>query len=449
MYPPLDTATNKESFTMPEAPTPAQINLDNHPCFNREACSDYGRVHLPVAPKCNIQCNFCNRDFDCVNESRPGVTSSVLSPGQALAYLKEVMKRHGNISVVGIAGPGDPFANPEETLETFRLVREAFPKMILCLSTNGLGLTEAHVKELAELQVSHVTLTINAVEPEIGGQVYSWARYEKRIFRGEKAGALMIEKQLQALRWIKAYGMIGKVNAIILPGVNDQHIPEIARKVAAMGADIMNCIPVLPVEGTAFAHLPEPDAKMRFAVRTKCSEHVNQMTHCARCRADAVGKLGHQNSAEMDELLRSCARLPIDPSQDRPYVAVASREGMLVNQHLGETLSFTLFGEDPDNPGDYVEVGTRSAPPSGGRDERWSKLGDTLSDCRALLVAAAGTTPKAALMRKGIQIVEMEGMIESGLDSIFQGTDLPPVLQRTFTGCSKGAGCGGDGTGCG
>jgi nitrogen fixation protein NifB len=98
------------------------MNLDNHPCFNPGACKSFGRVHLPVAPRCNIQCKFCNRKFDCVNETRPGVTSAVLSPGQAMVYMEEVFAQKGNISVVGIAGPGDPFANPEVTLETLSRV---------------------------------------------------------------------------------------------------------------------------------------------------------------------------------------------------------------------------------------------------------------------------------------------------------------------------------------
>ena len=86
------------------------MNFENHPCFNAKAHKSHGRVHLPVAPRCNIQCNFCNRKFDCVNESRPGVTSGVLTPHQAMAYLEEVFKIKKNIAVVGIAGPGDPFA---------------------------------------------------------------------------------------------------------------------------------------------------------------------------------------------------------------------------------------------------------------------------------------------------------------------------------------------------
>ena len=112
------------------------MDLKNHPCFNDKVRHLFARVHLPVAPKCNVQCNFCNRKFDCVNESRPGVSSAVLSPGQALAYLEKMMEKMPNISVVGIAGPGDPFANPDETMETLRRVRERYPEMLLCVATN-------------------------------------------------------------------------------------------------------------------------------------------------------------------------------------------------------------------------------------------------------------------------------------------------------------------------
>ncbi len=65
------------------------LDLTQHPCFNSEARHRTARMHLPVAPKCNIQCNYCNRKFDCVNESRPGVTSAVLTPRQAVNYLDQ------------------------------------------------------------------------------------------------------------------------------------------------------------------------------------------------------------------------------------------------------------------------------------------------------------------------------------------------------------------------
>ena len=99
-----------------------------------KAHKSFGRVHLPVAPRCNVQCKICNRKFDCVNESRPGVTSGILTPYQSMVYLEKVFAGKKNISVVGIAGPGDPFANSEETLDTLKRVRETYPDMILCVA---------------------------------------------------------------------------------------------------------------------------------------------------------------------------------------------------------------------------------------------------------------------------------------------------------------------------
>ena len=124
------------------------LDLTQHPCFNSDVRHKSGRIHLPVAPKCNIQCNYCDRKFDCMNESRPGVTSAVLEPRQALAYLDKVLERVPQLKVVGIAGPGDPFATPDETLETLRLVREKYPEMLLCVASNGLNLAP-YAEELA------------------------------------------------------------------------------------------------------------------------------------------------------------------------------------------------------------------------------------------------------------------------------------------------------------
>ena len=84
--------------------TDMNLNLTNHPCFNDKVRHTFGRVHLPVAPRCNIQCKFCNRKFDCINESRPGVTSGVLSPAQAMVYLDSVFEKKKNISEMLLTG---------------------------------------------------------------------------------------------------------------------------------------------------------------------------------------------------------------------------------------------------------------------------------------------------------------------------------------------------------
>jgi nitrogen fixation protein NifB len=426
------------------------IDFNNHPCFSKDAHKKYGRVHLPVAPRCNMQCNFCNRKFDCVNESRPGVTSTVLTPPQALAYLDHVLQRQPEISVVGIAGPGDPFANPEETMQTLRLVRAKYPKMMLCLATNGLGIGP-YIDELADLQVSHVTITITAINPAIAGEIYAWIRDGKRPLRGEEAATLLIARQTEALFRLKSKGIVVKINSIIIPGINDEHIPDIARKVGEMGADIMNCMPLVPVKGSAFEELPEPDALTTARVRLQSGLHLPQMSHCARCRADAVGFIGENVTAEQVATLRHFANGSLNPAEDaaHPYVAVATLEGALVNQHLGEADRLVIFEQNIERPGAFRLVEIRRAPDEGGGEARWAALAESLKDCRAILVNAAGPTPQKTLADHGLKVIEMDGLIEEGLKAVFAGEPIPASMKRRFTGCGAGISCKGTGTGCG
>jgi nitrogen fixation protein NifB len=422
-----------------------KITVENHPCFNPKACHKVGRMHLPVAPRCNVMCNFCNRKYDCVNESRPGVTSSILRPHQALEFVNRTFDQRNDITVVGIAGPGDPFANAEETLETLRLVRRNYPDVLLCTSSNGLGIGP-HLQELKDLNVTHVTITIPSIDPEIAGKIYGWVRHEKKVYRGTEAGALMISKQLEAVARLSDLGIMAKVNSIIIPGINDEHIVDVARKVAELGADVMNCIPMIPVEGATFAHLSEPDAKMVTRVRFQAGEHVRQMLHCARCRSDAVGLIGKDDPEANRKMIESCASIPLDPAARRPYVAVATQEGVLVNLHLGEAPQFHIFSQEEN--GAFKHKSIRLSPPKGGGSERWQLLARSLRDCRAVLVNAAGPAPKAELEKLGIQVIEMEGLIEEGLDCVYAGKPIPKLLQRRFTSCSSGAECRGTGTGC-
>lgn len=414
---------------------------ENHPCFNPDAKGKFGRVHLPVAPKCNVQCGFCNRKFDCVNESRPGVTSTLLSPGQALHYVHRLVDIGKPISVAGIAGPGDPFANPHETMATLRLLHRRLPDILLCVSTNGLGILP-YVDELAELQVSHVTITISAVDPEIGQHIYRWIRDGKRVYRGIEAARIMIERQTAAVKALKAAGITVKINSILIPGVNDEHMVDIACQCHELGADLHNVIPLSPVEGTDFASVPEPDSMMVNRQRALCGEWLPQMTHCQRCRADACGMLKDGTTQETLEMLREAAAAPVVPDENRPYVAVASHEGMLVNQHLGEADSFRIYAKTAH---EVHCIGERDAPPKGGGMDRWQTLAERLSDCRAILVASAGPKPTEVISKSGVKVIVMEGLIEEAVEAVLEGRAVKAPV-RAF---KCGAGCTGDGSGCG
>jgi nitrogen fixation protein NifB len=424
------------------------MKLNNHPCFNQKAHHRFGRVHLPVAPRCNMQCKFCNRLFDCVNESRPGVTSAVLSPAQAMVYLEEVLRQKPNISVVGIAGPGDPFANAEQTLETFGRVRARYPEMMLCVASNGLNLSP-YLDQLAELQVTHVTVTVNAVDPKISAQIYSWMRIDKRVVRAEQGTGILLARQMKAIQGLKQRGITVKVNSIILPGINAHHIEAVAARMKTLGVDLFNCMPYFPNAGSELEHLAEPTAEEADAIRGAAGRHIKQMRHCTRCRSDAVGLLNEQPSQALMTALKNCQHLNVSASENhkvsqRPYVAVASLEGVLVNQHLGEARQVLIYGEIEGRIG-LIE--TRRTPEPGSGMARWATLAEVLSDCRALLVSGVGSNPKKVLGLAGIEVIECEGVIDEAVRAVFVGESLNHMAVRKVSAC--GVGCGGNQMGCG
>jgi len=269
---------------------PEQLRrIREHPCFSERACHAFGRAHVPVAPKCNIQCNYCIRDYDCVNESRPGVTSKVLSPEEAVDLVRRAIEKFPYIKVIGIAGPGEPLAN-EGTFETLRLLQEEFPNVIKCLSTNGLLLPEK-IDLLKKYDVGNVTVTLNAVDPEIGAKIYEFIIYKGKKYTGVEGARILLENQLRGIEMAIERHMIVKINTVYIPGINEDHIPEIARKVGEMGVYNFNLIPL--IAQYKFADIAPPTPEMKRKMQDECEKYVRQMRHCQRCRSDAVGRLGH------------------------------------------------------------------------------------------------------------------------------------------------------------
>lgn len=261
--------------------------IHGHPCFGGNRHKN-GRMHLAVAPRCNIKCAYCDRKHDCANESRPGVTSRIATPLQALQQVREMMtdERFSKvITVIGIAGPGDPLAN-DETFQTFRLVKKEFPQLLLCMSTNGLLLPD-RIDQLDEIGLQSLTITINAISPAVGARIYRHVNYHGVNHAGIEGAALLIDKQLEGLRRAAELGMVVKINCVLIPGVNDLEIPLIAAKVSELGGDIMNIMPLIPQAELKDSQPPTPE--QLDAIRSINESIIPQFRHCSQCRADAVG----------------------------------------------------------------------------------------------------------------------------------------------------------------
>ncbi len=399
-----------------------------HPCFNCGA-HDYARMHLPVAPKCNISCNYCVRKYDCPNESRPGVTTKILKPEEAFHKYMEVKKRVPNLSVVGIAGPGDALANFEETKKTLELIRGQDKEVTFCLSTNGLMLPQ-YAGELIDLGVSHVTVTMNAVDPEIGGKIYKYINYMGAYYYGETAAAILMANQLAGIKMLALQGIVCKVNIVMLKGINDGHIPEVVKKVKETGGTITNIMQLIPVPGSVFENLPLVNNHEIMAMRKQCGETIQQMYHCKQCRADAIGTLGSDRSLEFNACHKEKEAEPVSEVKDKTLtdeertfqVAVATKSGMLVDQHFGQVSEFYVYEYNHGNAvfkeRRNIEKYCDGKEECGDKEDRIEAIIKTIADCDAVIAMRIGESPKYKLSQRGIRVFATYDRIEDSVKKV-------------------------------
>ncbi len=262
-----------------------------HPCYNEKLHDKVGRIHLPVAPRCNIACKFCKRCMgsESACEDRPGVATHILKPEEVEDYLNEMLKKIPNLKVVGIAGPGDSLFN-KETFETLEILKNKFPDLVSCLSTNGLLLPK-YAEKLKDLGVKTITVTVNAIKPEILKDIVEWIYYDGKVYKGEEGAKILIKNQMEGIKKAHDLGLVVKINTVLIPEINMDHIPEIAEAFKDI-AYIQNIIPLIPIykmEG-----LRRPTCEEISNVRDKCEEYLHQFRACQQCRADAAGLLSEK-----------------------------------------------------------------------------------------------------------------------------------------------------------
>lgn len=266
--------------------------LPFHPCMNNDAHSRVPRLHLPVAPGCNLSCRFCEREVDSHNvlNRAPGVSAGVMSPEQAFERAKGFLRQWGMSAIVGIAGPGDPLAN-QETLRTFRLIRNQYKDAKLCVCTNGLNLPDA-VAELVELNIEFLTVTLNGLDPAVVAKIQPWIIKGGTRLTGRKGAEVLVRNQLQGIEAAVAAGLCVKINTVVVPGINDVHIAALALKAKELGARVFNPMPLIPRAG--FRNLKAPsNAHMRL-IHKVCQTQLPVFTMCRQCRADAEGIPGRE-----------------------------------------------------------------------------------------------------------------------------------------------------------
>ncbi len=429
-----------------------QEKINNHPCYSEGAHQHYARIHVPVAPACNIQCNYCNRKYDCSNESRPGVTSGKLTPQDSVKKVLYVGGEIQQLSVVGIAGPGDALANPEKTFKTFRLLQEKAPDLKLCLSTNGLRLPD-YIDEIVKYNVDHVTVTINTVDEtgEIGAKIYPWIHWNHHKIKGVDGAKLLLEKQLEGIKMLTDRGILVKANSVLIPGINDHDLPNVAKKLKELNVFLHNIMPLLssPEFGTKFglAGIPSATDQEVMAAQEACGMDMKLMSHCRQCRADAVGLIGEDRGAEFtkeiyadmdfselesrydlvsrkefhnkietwrEALQKANERIKIEQASKEQLssngitklVAVTTAGEGVINMHFGSAKEFLIY-EAGDKAIKFVmhrkiESAYCSGPENCHGNNPIEEIKQTLKDCDILLTEKIGDCPMAELGSIGL-----------------------------------------------
>ena len=394
--------------------------LSEHPCFCEDAHHSFARMHLPVAPRCNIQCNYCNRKFDCSNESRPGVTSVVLEPQQALQKVKAVKEAIPQLSVIGIAGPGDPLAN-EATFESLELIGKEMPGLTLCVSTNGLALPDC-AQRLYDLGVRFVTVTMNCTDPEIGAKIYDAVIFDGKKYSGVEGAKILRDRQIEGIKKCVALGMLVKINIVMIPDINDSHIPDLVAYVRSLGIYMVNILPLIPVEGTKFSDLRAPTPLERRDMMDRCGLDGRMMRHCRQCRADAIGLLGQDRSAEFANiegcgLKDSRINVTFETEHDESKVAVATSDGKNVNSGFGNASEFRIYATDGNTVRFLKTVAIDRSGSVAGKDHRdhIESIIRQLEDCGTVIVEEIGPMPSKILSELGVRVVITQGDVNEAV----------------------------------
>lgn len=286
------------------------------------------------------------------------------------------------------------------------------------------------------------------VDPAIGVKIYPWVHYKRKRYRGLEGVKILHEKQIEGLEALKEADILCKVNSVLIPGVNDHHIPEVNKVINEYGAFIHNIMPLIsaPEHGTHFGLTGQrgPTTAELKKVQDQCAGNMKIMRHCRQCRADAVGLLGEDRSQEFSKEKFSEMTSEYDPAKrqevhagiekfreevkiakdlvkntnlvtsgQKILVAVATKGSGLVNQHFGHAKEFQIYEVD----GKTVEfIAHRRVDHycQGGYGENATldNIIKTLSDCKGVLVAKIGELPKKQLHQAGIKTVEAYDLVD-------------------------------------
>lgn len=128
----------------------------------------------------------------------------------------------------------------------------------------------------------------------------------------------------------------------------------------------------------------------------------------------------------------------------RPYMAVASIDGLFINMDLKESEKLRVYKPKEKDP-ELIDI--RSLPNKNVKGTaRWKELADTLKDCSHLLVHGIDRGSLGILSNSGIKVYIIEGFIDKAIVNLYTGKDISYMLYKEDE--EQPDSCCGEQTGC-
>ncbi len=240
--------------------------LKEHSCSEKVVHFKFNRLNLCLESESNVGCNYCDSTMDA--------SIKASNAEEAIELIRDAAHKDSRLRIIELSATGDALAT-DATFKVLRMVKAEFPYFTRGVKTNGLLLPKK-LHRLKDLGVSAVTVTVNAVDSEVGSELYSYVRLNGKTVRGADAFEVLSINQLEGIRNAVDAGLIVKVKAACIRGVNSAHLVDVARTVRTLGAYEINVESAVPAG--RLAGLPVATSDEINEVRGYCEEAYESST---------------------------------------------------------------------------------------------------------------------------------------------------------------------------
>ena len=340
--------------------------------------------------------------------------------------------------VVELDGPGDPLASAADVLRALALLQDHHPEVRVGLVIDGPLLAE-YTSELTSLGVAYLVVRLDAASERSARKLIDGARFRGETLDADRAAALYLEESHRAFGLAHAAGLPVAVRTTLHPLVNMEEIGSLAALARRAGAERMDLVAPEPAIAAGRFRAVRPTAHEMAAAKQTMVTHFGSTDEDELASVEGLLRawlrpsrfdLVDPNSLPTDGVERALVDAPNEeggvhlPRRKTQVVAVASRDGVLIDSSLERTDVLHLFSITPSS---IRHLGTRRHP--GNLQRHLDGVGNaqtflqSLMGCRA--VVATGFSDRALTLLRAVGIHAIPhagGRIHDVLDRVARGT---------------------------